>query len=110
MKTKSTFFLKATKVLAVAGLVAGITYFSKDIKHFSSKAKASLPMEMKAKAAERITICHELGNGDYISIIVDESSLQAHLDHGDFFGMCDGDHNPITEKEWMLRIRGNKPN
>lgn len=37
---------------------------------------------------EKVMICHQLGNGDSISIEVSESAVQAHLDHGDFVGSC----------------------
>lgn len=37
---------------------------------------------------KRVMICHQLGNGDSISIEVDDDAVQAHLDHGDYFGDC----------------------
>jgi hypothetical protein len=35
-----------------------------------------------------VAICHELGNGNYITIWVNQSAVQAHLNHGDYLGEC----------------------
>lgn len=40
-------------------------------------------------------ICHQLGNGNTITIEVADDAVQAHLDHGDYFGDCGNDNaNP----------------
>jgi hypothetical protein len=45
---------------------------------------AFLPvMSVAAAPAEKVDICHSLGNGGYILINISENALQAHLDHGD---------------------------
>jgi len=44
----------------------------------------------------KVTICHKpLGNpGGQQTLVVDDSALQAHLDHGDDAGPCPGDDDP----------------
>lgn len=39
---------------------------------------------------ERVTICHKAGTPGQQTIVVDASSLDAHLAHGDVQGSCDG--------------------
>jgi hypothetical protein len=36
----------------------------------------------------RVAICHNLGNGDWITIYVVQPAVQAHLAHGDYLGPC----------------------
>jgi hypothetical protein len=36
----------------------------------------------------RVAICHNLGNGNWITIYVAEPAVQAHLNHGDTLGPC----------------------
>jgi hypothetical protein len=36
----------------------------------------------------RVAICHNLGNGDWITIYVAEPAVPAHLAHGDYLGPC----------------------
>ncbi len=39
--------------------------------------------------SKRVAICHQLGNGNFITIYVAQPAVQAHLDHGDTLGPCD---------------------
>jgi hypothetical protein len=36
----------------------------------------------------RVAICHNLGNGEWITIYVAQPAVQAHLNHGDYLGPC----------------------
>ena len=42
---------------------------------------------------DEVAICHQLGNGGSITIYVDEDAVQAHLNHGDYLGVCDDGGN-----------------
>jgi len=42
---------------------------------------------------QKITICHQTGNGGSQTITININALQAHLDHGDVLGAC------VTEKQ-----------
>ena len=37
-----------------------------------------------------VAICHVLGNGESITVYVDTSAIDFHLEHGDYLGACDG--------------------
>ena len=39
--------------------------------------------------SKRVAICHQLGNGNFITIYVAQPAVQAHLNHGDTLGPCD---------------------
>jgi len=43
--------------------------------------------------ANDVAICHQLGNGGSITIYVNENAVQAHLNHGDYLGVCDDGGN-----------------
>jgi hypothetical protein len=38
--------------------------------------------------SKRVAICHQLGNGNFITIYVAQPAVQAHLNHGDNLGPC----------------------
>ena len=40
----------------------------------------------------RVAICHRLGNGNWITIYVAQPAVQAHLNHGDYLGPCNDNH------------------
>jgi len=40
----------------------------------------------------RVAICHNLGNGNWITIYVAQPAVQAHLNHGDYLGPCNDNH------------------
>lgn len=58
-----------------------------------SLAKQSNPDEavstLAKGGADKVEICHRKGNGDFITISVAASALQAHLDHGDMMSPYD---------------------
>jgi len=39
--------------------------------------------------SRRVAICHNLGNGNWITIWVAQPAVNAHLNHGDYLGPCD---------------------
>jgi hypothetical protein len=39
-------------------------------------------------SGQKITICHQTGNGGSQTITVNINALQAHLNHGDVLGAC----------------------
>ena len=48
-----------------------------------------------------VAVCHGLGNGNSITIYVDESAVPAHLAHGDYLGVCDV---PDVEEPCVLSL------
>ncbi|MBN4059796.1 MAG: hypothetical protein COA71_08285 [SAR86 cluster bacterium] len=43
--------------------------------------------------ANKVAICHNIGNGGFVVIVISENAAAMHIDlHGDFefFGECDG--------------------
>jgi hypothetical protein len=38
--------------------------------------------------SQNVQLCHRLGNGNYITITVNQNAVQAHLNHGDYLGPC----------------------
>jgi hypothetical protein len=43
--------------------------------------------------SDRVAICHELGNGNWITIYVAPQAVPAHIAHGDYLGPCRTDCN-----------------
>lgn len=66
--------------------VALITSCEKDLPENKTTSDANLE-----NRSGKVTICHKLGNGNFISISVNQNAVQAHLDHGDFLADADGD-------------------
>ncbi|MFM7725638.1 MAG: hypothetical protein ACKO7B_02970, partial [Flavobacteriales bacterium] len=48
-----------------------------------------------------VAVCHGLGNGNSVTIYVDESAVSAHLAHGDYLGACD---MPDEEEPCVLSL------
>lgn len=53
------------------------------------------PKENNANPGKEIQICHISNNNTTQSIIIPHSSLQAHLEHGDFIGECPPGDRPL---------------
>ena len=51
-----------------------------------------------------VAICHQLGNGGSITIYVNPSAVEAHLNHGDALGVCDGGQNNDVPCELSLSV------
>lgn len=50
-----------------------------------------------SRDTSQVTICHQLGNGNSITITVDANAVAAHIAHGDSMGMC---NNPY-QSGWI---------
>ena len=46
------------------------------------------PGQGQGNGNNTVAICHRLGNGNYITIYVAPSAVNAHLGHGDYLGVC----------------------
>ena len=49
-----------------------------------------LPLGGVAAKAEKQTLCHQKGNGDYVVISVKAGKAHGHTKHGDFAPQADG--------------------
>ena len=54
--------------------------------------------------ANTVAICHQLGNGGSVTIYVNPSAVEAHLNHGDALGVCDGGGNNEVPCELALQV------
>ncbi|HEY1025746.1 MAG TPA: hypothetical protein VGE26_11320, partial [Sphingobacteriaceae bacterium] len=69
---------------------------------------ATYEVEVPASGAtsnEKVTICHKTATGTQ-TITVSESTLKAHLDHGDKVGSCDGTSRPSAGRKETRRVYG----
>lgn len=53
-----------------------------------------------------VPICHVLGNGGCITLYVAPQAVQAHLNHGDSLGACNGPCNAVNESRLRNLIPG----
>lgn len=66
----------------------GISLLTSCDKDLPQSKSSNLNLEGRAN---KVTICHKLGNGNFISLTVSINALPAHLNHGDYIADADGD-------------------